>query len=124
MVVLAELVFIGHFYAWPRVIDQFNVDVARGLVFSPESTPRPLVWGFLCQGVRQGGEACRGEETDIATTAFAPGAAKYAGLQYRDGSDAVGAGGRGRETSRSGRFVGRNGRVRSIPANILLENPD
>src|SRR5258705_2057018 len=32
-------------------------DVARGLVLLFGIGTRALVWGFLCQGVRQGGEA-------------------------------------------------------------------
>src|ERR1700722_5414741 len=34
-----------------------SVDVARGLVLLFGIGTRALVWGFLCQGVRQGGEA-------------------------------------------------------------------
>ena len=34
-----------------------SVGVARGLVLLFGIGTRALVWGFLCQGVRQGGEA-------------------------------------------------------------------
>src|SRR3984893_10203452 len=40
-----------------QTIHHHSVDVARGLVLLFGIGTRALVWGFLCQGVRQGGEA-------------------------------------------------------------------
>jgi hypothetical protein len=40
-----------------QTIRTLGVDVARGLVLLFGIGTKALVWGFLCQGVRQGGEA-------------------------------------------------------------------
>ena len=40
-----------------QTIHHHSVNVARGLVLLFGIGTRALVWGFLCQGVRQGGEA-------------------------------------------------------------------
>src|SRR5258705_4430049 len=40
-----------------QTIHHRSVDVARGLVLLSGIGTRALVWGFRCQGVRQGGEA-------------------------------------------------------------------
>ena len=40
-----------------QTIHRYSVDVAHGLVLLFGIGTKALVWGFLCQGVRQGGEA-------------------------------------------------------------------